>query len=601
MFDFTAIPLCGIDDAESTTTLFEDDAATTTTTEPIKDQDFEASDKVTSKDDASIFGGESEMIEHGIFPSVMEASDDVPSSAFIHGDGDEMVEHGIFPSTTAAYDDELGDLCHHIESESDFTTSPIYDELPQFPCEESHNPHHLSEMSDPTICEFECTYFEGASEPPQEFREEVDRSCEAILISKDLTSTSIVSSHLVQGPIYDDAPILDDFVPSMDKTMAMVEYDAPPTWFHQDGDDDHNLVFPTSPTPHVWNDKGNIGEGDALVPLVDIDCLHDVDPPIDTLLASMISPCDDLPIYDEFDDCHVESISCDAMLHRISCDNSLGHIMFDNPLNLSYAMHEINNMSNLQSHRSNYAYAMKMNPICTYGIDDKPMVIGICFSCDDIDMLPLHHVHHMPCHDHLASDMHCLPCFQYSPCNVSAIAHEETPIVSSYMLGDFDPSHPLHDPNTCVHNMLTMNNNAIDVPYTCMLNLCLHRVIHNNYSFMMDDMFLYHASNFFEHFLSCANSHVHIHIMMHDVYIYHAHTLFHLSSCCVGTHDSSSTSQAHELTKRALESNHLAIIFVPLSLSRAYLTYLSHILARASSIVAKHTYRSIQIKRGKSF
>ena len=66
-------------------------------------------------------------------------SDDVPSSAFIHGDDEEMVEHGIFPSTTATYDD-LSDLCHHIESESDFTTSPIYDELPQFPCEESHNP-----------------------------------------------------------------------------------------------------------------------------------------------------------------------------------------------------------------------------------------------------------------------------------------------------------------------------------------------------------------------------------------------------------------------------------------------------------------------------
>ena len=108
------------------------------------------------------------------------------------------------------------------------------------------------------------------------------------------------------------------------------------------------MVFPTSPTPLEWNDKGNIGEGDALVPLVDIcdiDCLHDVDPPSTMLHASMISPCDDLPIYDEYDDCHVESISCDAMLHRISRDNSLGHIMFDNPLDLSYAMHEIDHMS----------------------------------------------------------------------------------------------------------------------------------------------------------------------------------------------------------------------------------------------------------------
>ena len=100
------------------------------------------------------------------------------------------------------------------------------------------------------------------------------------------------------------------------------------------------MVFAALPTPLEWNEQGNIGEGDVLVPLVDIldiDCLHDVDPPIVMLHASVISPCDDLPIYDEFDDCHVESISCDAMLHRISCDNSLGHIMFDNPLDFSYA------------------------------------------------------------------------------------------------------------------------------------------------------------------------------------------------------------------------------------------------------------------------
>ena len=111
---------------------------------------MEASDKVAGKDDASILGGE---------------SDHLPSSAFIHGDDDEMVEHGIFPSTTATYDD-LSDFCHHIESEREFTTSPIYDELLQFPCDESHNPHHLSEISDSTICDFECTYFEGVSEPP---------------------------------------------------------------------------------------------------------------------------------------------------------------------------------------------------------------------------------------------------------------------------------------------------------------------------------------------------------------------------------------------------------------------------------------------------
>ena len=115
--------------------------------------------------------------------------------------------------------------------------------------------------------------------------------------------------------------------------------------------------------------------------------------------------------------------------------------MFDNPLDLSYAMHEIHHLSYLQSHRSDYAYAIKMNPVCTYGIDDKPMVIGICFSCDDIDILPLHHLSHMPCHDHLASDMHCFGCCP-SPYDVSNVVHEETHIVSSYMLGDLDSSYP---------------------------------------------------------------------------------------------------------------------------------------------------------------
>ena len=42
----------------------------------------------------------------------------------------------------------------------------------------------------------------------------------------------------------------------------------------------------------------------------------------------------------------------------------------------------------------------------------------------------------------------------------------------------------------------------------------------------MDDMFLYHASNFFERCLFCANSHVGLHIKMDDVYIYHAHNFF---------------------------------------------------------------------------
>ena len=191
------------------------------------------------------------------------------------------------------------------------------------------------------------------------------------------------------------------------------------------------MFFTTSPTTHELRSEGNIGDGASLVPLEDYltnDCLHDVDPPISMLHASATSSCHDLPIYDEYDDEHVELPSCDAMPHRISCENSIGHVMFDNPLNLSYAMSEISHIASFQSQHSNYACPIKMNPICTYGIDDKPMVIGICFSCDDNDMLPLHHLSHMPCHEHLASDMHCFGCCPFSPYDVSNIAHEETPM-----------------------------------------------------------------------------------------------------------------------------------------------------------------------------
>ncbi|KAE8814003.1 gag-pol polyprotein [Hordeum vulgare] len=95
-FKFIAIPLCRVDDAEYIITFFEDGTIMIKITEPLKEYALEARNKVGSQYDTPIYGGESEMIEHGILPSVMEASDDVKSLAFIHGDGDEMVENGIW-------------------------------------------------------------------------------------------------------------------------------------------------------------------------------------------------------------------------------------------------------------------------------------------------------------------------------------------------------------------------------------------------------------------------------------------------------------------------------------------------------------------------
>src|SRR3954462_8565124 len=91
--------------------------------------------------------------------------------------------------------------------------------------------------------------------------------------------------------------------------------------------------------------------------------------------------------------------------------------------------------------------------------------------------------------------------------------------------------------------------------FGCPYLLASHYVINTMKPFMMDDMLLYRASHFFEHWISCANRYTHVHIMMDDVYIYHAHTLFLLSQCSVGPHIHSSTSRFHELTKRDLERN----------------------------------------------
>ena len=48
----------------------------------------------------------------------------------------------------------------------------------------------------------------------------------------------------------------------------------------------------------------------------------------------------------------------------------------------------------------------------------------------------------------------------------------------------------------------------------------------------MDDMFLYHASHLFEHWLFCAHRHMHVCIMMDDVYIYHAHNFSFVFVLC---------------------------------------------------------------------
>ena len=71
---------------------------------------------------------------------------------------DEDVEHGTIHSTKAAIGVEHGDICTYI------SLTLTYDEMPQFPCEESH--HHMSDMSDSTTRDIESISYERMSVTP---------------------------------------------------------------------------------------------------------------------------------------------------------------------------------------------------------------------------------------------------------------------------------------------------------------------------------------------------------------------------------------------------------------------------------------------------
>jgi hypothetical protein len=173
-----------------------------------------------------------------MFPSAKEASDDAHLMAFIVGGEDG--EHGIFPSPKEA---------HGVEN-----TEPIpiclSDDIVPIPCEDESHLAHLSEnkseMSDSTICEFECFTFEGMSDTPSAMRVVVDRSCEANSNSNNLPSTSCVLSTCVLGYMDDETPIIDMMVPQMEK-MYMVDEDVATPWIHQD-EEVGDMEAPTTST-----------------------------------------------------------------------------------------------------------------------------------------------------------------------------------------------------------------------------------------------------------------------------------------------------------------------------------------------------------------
>ena len=119
------------------------------------------------------------------------------------------------------------------------TTSPTYESMPHILCEVESN------LSDSTNHMRE-SILEGVSEPQHLVSEVVDMACEATMISNNLTSTPSVFSSLVLGLLHDDMPTLDESIPPMETTMAMVEEDAPPH-----GSIKMKMTMTRSSTPHL--------------------------------------------------------------------------------------------------------------------------------------------------------------------------------------------------------------------------------------------------------------------------------------------------------------------------------------------------------------
>ena len=124
------------------------------------------------------------------------------------------------------------------------TTSPTHERMPHILCEvERHLSDSTNHMSASTL--------EGVSDPQHLESEVVERAREATMISNNLPSTPSVFSYLVLGLLHDDMPILDESIPPMETTMAMVDNDAPPH-----GSIKMKMTTSGSSTPHLQHMSG---------------------------------------------------------------------------------------------------------------------------------------------------------------------------------------------------------------------------------------------------------------------------------------------------------------------------------------------------------
>jgi len=150
------------------------------------------------------------------------------------------------------------------------------------------------------------------SDTPLELREVVDRSCEAISISNNLTSTSSVFSHCVLGSLDDETPIFDMMMPQMEKMYMEDDDDATPCLLQDEQVGYMEAPTTSTPTSHERDYQG-MGVDVTMIPLVDMmnyDCLHAMDDSFEVTYDSFLFPCDtlfetnvdqvELPICDDF-------------------------------------------------------------------------------------------------------------------------------------------------------------------------------------------------------------------------------------------------------------------------------------------------------------
>ena len=173
-------------------------------------------------------------------------------------------------------------------------------------------------MSDSTIHEIECFHLEGMSDTPSELRVVVDKSCETTLISNDLPSTASVFPHDVLGSMDQEVPSLEMMIPPTKKMYMVDEDDAIPIHDEEVAHMEANATI--TPTSYQRYEQGkNKGVDDAMIPLVDMmtcDDWHAMDDVCDITYASLIFPCDTLPLHNVE---HVKLFDCDDVAIVMPC------------------------------------------------------------------------------------------------------------------------------------------------------------------------------------------------------------------------------------------------------------------------------------------